>query len=74
MSCGRLFILTSRRRGRVERSGNEPAAIFGQCEKVSFDSCGSWLKLLGRDMRLGECEMTVRVTVSYDNQEAENPD
>lgn len=54
LSRGRLFIFTSRRSGRAERSGNRPAVRRGQCENVSL---ARWFRVdsaSGRDTKLGE--------------------
>lgn len=60
---GRLFILTSRRRGRAVMSGKEVEEIRGQWEKVSLER---WIRVerSGIEVRLGECEMTDRSVVA----------
>lgn len=51
--------MTSRRRGRVDKSGNDAAVSLGQCEKVSFEMCTRDEREAGTLVRLGECDMTM---------------
>lgn len=58
-SRGRLFILTSRSRGKAERSGRAEGGREAQCEKVSLDRWTRVDKDLGILLSEGECDTTV---------------